>query len=234
MPTSLLNVDRRSCPFAVSEVDPSVVGSGVAVAVRSLQFRFDHADELSKMRAAAEKAIEVDPLLAEAHSVQKHTLSRGWPSLATLGKRCAVAAVAKSFGRAIELAPSSSESFDRFAMFLLSPLGRMEEALQKLRMAQKADPLSPHILDNLASVLIAVSRYDEASSYRERLPADYSGWAELVAAIRLQRGRIGEAIHNLETAFNHGVSAGSPVRGTLGVAYVRDRPSRAGGENSGC
>jgi tetratricopeptide (TPR) repeat protein len=127
----------------------------------------------------------------------------------------------KSFGRAIELDPSGSESYDRFAMFLLWPLGRMEEALQKLRIAQKSDPLSPHILDNLASALIAVGQYDEAASYRENLPVDYPGRAQLIAGIRLYQGRLNEAIQILETTLNQGVSAGSPVRGTLGVAYVR-------------
>jgi hypothetical protein len=36
--------------------------------MRSFRFPLDHPlDELSKMRAAAEKAIQLDPLLAEAH-----------------------------------------------------------------------------------------------------------------------------------------------------------------------
>jgi hypothetical protein len=38
-----------------------------AYAARSGQFRLDIPDEVRRMRAAAEQAIRLDPLLAEAH-----------------------------------------------------------------------------------------------------------------------------------------------------------------------
>ena len=81
-------------------------------------------------------------------------------------------AVGKSFRRAIELDPNRSTSYGHFAMFLLLPLGRIEEALQQLRVAEKADPLSPEVHYDLAYVLTSAGRYDEAASYCEKLPAD--------------------------------------------------------------
>ena len=94
-----------------------------------------------QMRAAAEKAIQLDPLLAEAHDALGMVYARDaqWEQSE------------KSFRRAIELDPSSSESYDDFAMYLLLPLGRIEEALQQMRVAEKADPLSPevHLLPGL-------------------------------------------------------------------------------------
>src|SRR5262245_10925662 len=47
---------------------PAYAGLGSAYALGSIQFQLDHSpDELQKLRAAAEKAIELDPLLAEAY-----------------------------------------------------------------------------------------------------------------------------------------------------------------------
>ena len=117
---------------------PAYAGLAAAHAVRSGQFRFDLADELTKMRAAAEKAIQLDPLLAEAHDALGMAYARDaqWEQSE------------KSFRRAIELDPSRSMSYAHFAMFLLLPLGRIEEALQQMRVAEKADPLSPDVHAN--------------------------------------------------------------------------------------
>ena len=47
---------------------PAYAGLAAAYAASSAQgFRDDHTDELAEMRAAAENAIRLDPLLAEAH-----------------------------------------------------------------------------------------------------------------------------------------------------------------------
>src|SRR2546427_7072480 len=47
---------------------PAYAGLAAAYAAISAQgFQDDHADDLTEMRAAAEKAIRLDPLLAEAH-----------------------------------------------------------------------------------------------------------------------------------------------------------------------
>src|SRR5262249_19743596 len=48
---------------------PAYAGLAAAYASRSVAFPPDHpSDELAKMRAAAEKAIQLDPLLAEAYA----------------------------------------------------------------------------------------------------------------------------------------------------------------------
>src|SRR5206468_7706226 len=112
---------------------PAYAGLAAAHAARSGQGSFDRSDEMLKMRAAAEKAIQLDPLLAEAHDALGMAYSRDaqWEQSE------------KSFRRAIELDPGRSMSHEHFATFLLWPLGRIEEALQQLRVAEKADPLSP-------------------------------------------------------------------------------------------
>jgi TolB-like protein/Tfp pilus assembly protein PilF len=169
---------------------PAYAGLAAAHAVRSGIFEFDSSDELAKMRTAALKAIQLDPLLAEAHMALGLVYARGgqWE------------ASEKSFRRAIELDPSLSESYDRFARGLLLPLGRIEEALQQARVAAKTDPLSVEVQSVLAWMLISAGRYDEAAQYCQKLPAQYWYKSECLGRARLGQGRTGEAIHVLEAS----------------------------------
>ena len=190
---------------------PAYAGLAAAHIVRSGQFRFDIADEVAKMRAAAEKALQLDPLLAEAHAALGMAQARSgqWEQSE------------KSFRRAIELDPNRSTSYAHFALYLLWPLGRIEEALQQLRVAEKADPLSPEVRYNLSFVLNAAGRYDESGRYCEKLPADY--WAKRACMVsrQLRRSNNAEVIQMLETEFKRGVDQGPGIRNSLGCAYAR-------------
>jgi tetratricopeptide (TPR) repeat protein len=163
----------------------------------------DHRDDyLAKMRAAAEKAIELDPLLAEGHAALAMAYARDgqWEQSE------------KSFRRAIGLDPSRSASYDDFATYLLLVLGRSEEALHQLRIAERTDPLSSEVQNRLAYVLISGSHYDEAAGHCEKLSASYRARSECLGRARLGQERIDEAIQVLATVNN---------RGYLGYAYAR-------------
>jgi tetratricopeptide (TPR) repeat protein len=166
---------------------PAYAGLAAAYAIRSVEFGFDPPDEIAKMRTAAEKAIQLDPLLAEAHDVLGMVYARDgqWEQSE------------KSFRRAIDLDPSGSMSYNRFALGLLLPLGRIEEALHQLRVAEKVDPLSPEVQWRLAWVLMSAGRYDEAASHCQKLPAEYPTKRECLGRARLCQGRTGEAIQIL-------------------------------------
>jgi TolB-like protein/Flp pilus assembly protein TadD len=190
---------------------PAYADLAAAYAYRSGVFQFDISKEMSKMRAAAEKAIQLDPLLAQAHYAQGLIYARDaqWERSE------------KSFRRAIEIDPSRSEAHDGFALYLLLPLGRIAEALRESRVAENADPLSPEIHYDLATVLISAGRFDEAVSNCGMMEAANPERSWCLGRARLGQGRIDEAIQILETALNRGVSAGSQVRGELGYAYAR-------------
>jgi TolB-like protein len=161
----------------------------------------DTAEKLARMRTAAEKAIQLDPLLAEAHEALGMAYARDGQ----------LEQSEKSFRRAIELDPNLSISYDEFAMDLLLPLGRIGEALQAVRDAERTDPLSPVIQQVSGYVLISAGRYEEAAEHCEKLPADYPSRNECLGRTLLGQGRIDDAIHVLATA-------NSP--GYLGYAYA--------------
>jgi TolB-like protein/Flp pilus assembly protein TadD len=190
---------------------PAYAGLAAAYAARSGEDRFDRADELVKMRAAAEKAIQLDPLLADAHDALGMVYARDaqWEQSE------------KSFRRAVELGPGRSDSYRHFVMFLLLPLGRIEEALRQLRIAERNDRLSPRVHYDFAYVLISAGRFNEAAAHCEGLPSDFLVRSECLGRARYGQGRIGEAIQILATAVDRGVPAGSPSRGYLGYAYGR-------------
>jgi len=85
-------------------------------------------------KAAALKALEIDPNLAEAH--------------ASLGAVAALyefnwAEAEAYFRRALEENPSYSIARYWYAIFALAPLGRLDEALREAKKGRELDPLSP-------------------------------------------------------------------------------------------
>jgi len=183
-------------------------------AVESISFSVDDPeDAVAKSRVAAEKAIQLDPLLPEAHVALGWVRARGGQWMQA----------ENSFREAIRLNPNRSETYTEYAWWMLMAVGRVEDALDQLRRAEKADPLSSGVKLHHGVALILARRYDEAETYflrseeyieEARIPKDTQ-----LARLRLGQGRGDEAIQILE---NLARQAGNPqVRGWLGYAYAR-------------
>jgi Flp pilus assembly protein TadD len=198
---------------------PAYAGLASSYAYRTGNTLNDSDQELPKMRAAAEKAIELDPLLAEAHSALGMAYARDgqW------------ALSEASFRRAIELDRNRSVTYGDLAIYVLMPQGRIREALHEMRMAQRSDPLSAEVRSELAHVLLSSHLYDEAASECEKLPEDCRCWPapseparyECLGRARLGQGRLREGIEILAAGVAKGVPMGAPIRGYLGYAYGR-------------
>src|SRR3954470_1726849 len=158
---------------------PAYAGLGAAYALRSIQFPLAHPpDELVKMRAAAAKAVELDPLLAEAHEARALAYARDsrWGE------------AEESFRRAIALDPNRSATYTDFALWLLHVLGRNHEALGQLRMAQKADALSPDVHLPLAMTLTSTGEFEQAAAECLKMPMEYGLAKQCLARARLGEG----------------------------------------------
>jgi serine/threonine-protein kinase len=178
---------------------PAYAGMAAAYAASSQQgFKDDHGYELARMRMAAEKALKLDPLLAEAHQALGTVYARqGQWSQAE-----------RSFRRAIELNPGNSLAYSDLSLVLLLPLGRIGEAVHEMTIAEQADPLSPWIQYTLAWVLLSNGSYEEAAGHCQKGTLA----TECLGRVRLAQGRVDEAIRILKTG---------PNPRYLGYAYGR-------------
>jgi TolB-like protein len=182
--------------------------AGLAVAHLSLSGQAGSADgipsEIGRMRAAAEKAIQLDPLSAEASDA--------------LGAACAREAqwepAAKNFRRSMEIQPGRVESHGNFAIYYLLPLGRIEEAIRHLRIAENSDPTFTFFLGD---ALADVGRNEEASSVCDKLSPDDSLKNQCVPGALVRQGKANEVIEK------YGSRPANPawVEGALACAYAR-------------
>jgi TolB-like protein/tetratricopeptide (TPR) repeat protein len=170
---------------------PAYARLAATYALRSLvTFDGDPVDEasLKEMRSAAERALELDPLLADAHDALGAVYARDaqWQQ----SEKC--------FRRAIELDSNNSSWHAHFAMLLLLPLGRIDEARRQLRVAEQSDPLSSQIQGDFGAVLLSARQYREAARHCER--ASGLDRIECLGRVRLAEGRTEQAIQILVEA----------------------------------
>jgi serine/threonine-protein kinase len=107
----------------------------------------------AKQKTLAQKALDLDPDLAEAH------LSLGTALIGTFHWPGAE----KEIKRALELNPNLAMAYDASA-WLLTIFGRFDEAIAKQRKALELDPLNPFLNGDLGWFLYWARRYDEAIS----------------------------------------------------------------------
>jgi TolB-like protein len=111
------------------------------------------AECIPKAKAAAQKALDLDPDLPEAHTVTAMiaaTYDWDW------------ATAEREFKRALEIDPDLALTHYRYAWTYLSPLGRHDQAIAEMRKAMELEPLSLIQGANYAGILLYARRYDEA------------------------------------------------------------------------
>jgi eukaryotic-like serine/threonine-protein kinase len=167
----------------------------------------------AKARQAAEKALELDPTLAEAHA------SLG---LVLLVFELDFANAERQFRQAIELNPSYPFAHQSFAEYLWS-VGQYEESIQESRKAVALEPFTPILRYNLAFSLLFAKRFSESEAeLRKILDMDpnfalaHYGLAEVLC---LQQ-KFDEAVNEVEMAVRS-VPESSYYRGFLGYTLAR-------------
>jgi tetratricopeptide (TPR) repeat protein len=105
-----------------------------------------------KARSAALTALNLDHLLAQAHTelaMVNLTFDWDWPGAET------------EFKRALEISPRDSDAYYYYSYYLVF-MGRFDSAIAEMRKAQELDPVSLVKLTGMAQVLLIARRYDEA------------------------------------------------------------------------
>jgi TolB-like protein len=190
--------------------DPSFAPAYAALAVAHLtlsgQRPNDALDEVARMRSAAEKAVQLDPLSAESYDALGAAFAREaqWDQ------------AERSFRHSIEIQPRHVESHGYFAMYYFLPLGRIEEAIRHLRIAEKSSPLFTFFL---ADALADAGRNDEAAEICGRLPPEYNGKSQCTPGALVRQGKSAEVIQAYGTGALPRNS--NPVEAALACAYSR-------------
>src|SRR6266571_2594914 len=123
-------------------------------------------DSLPQAKAAAEKALELDNSLGEAHASLAQAL---------FAYDFNIAGANREFRRAIELNPNYATAHHWYGESGLAPLGQFEDAIAELKRALELDPLSVIINADVGTVLTSARRYDEAiEQLRKTLEMDPS------------------------------------------------------------
>jgi len=205
----------------VIERDPEFAPaySGLADAL-SLQVDFGMGplqpnEAMPRAKAAALRAIELDPTLAEAHtSLGSITGLHEW--------RWAEAE--RHYRRAIELNPGYVMAHHWYASDFLMLLGRFDEAFREMDIAVRLDPLSAALNENVAHLLLIARRYDEALEKQLELqeldPYYYKCYTGM-GRIYIQQGLYPQAIEMLLKG--RSLAGDVPfILGALGQAYALD------------
>ena len=144
-------------------------------------------EAMTRARAAAQRALELDESLAEAHaSLGLVKLLHDWEW----------DEAERRFRRALELKPGLATAHHWFAEFFMAR-GRAEEALAELQRAEDLDPLSVILPTDRCRALFFARRYPEAlASCRRALDADAAFVPALITQgwVLEETGRHAEAL----------------------------------------
>jgi len=149
-------------------------------------------DEMPKAKAAAQKAVDADPTLAEAYTSRAFVrLSYDWDWLGA----------ESDFQQAIKLNPKYPTAHQWYASYLMQ-MGKFSRAKAEIEEAHKLDPLSPIITANHGLYSYYEHNYDDAIAvYKQGLKSDPDFWVarHYLALAYVQKGMYNESIAELRT-----------------------------------
>jgi Tfp pilus assembly protein PilF len=122
-------------------------------------------DAWPRAKTAAARALELDPMLSEAHAAMAAIRAReyGWED------------AERGFRRAIELDPNNALAHLELGVRVLVAQGRFEAGLEEVQRALALDPLSPYVHTEAGEALLLAGRYDEAAArFRRAIALDPS------------------------------------------------------------
>lgn len=152
-------------------------------------------DAITKARAAALRALELDSLLGEAHTslaAIQHWYDWDWP------------AAEKEYKRGLELNPRYPTGRMWYGIFL-EDIRRYDEATAEFKQALELDPLSLMINTNFADHLYFTRHYDDAiEQYRKTLELDseFPPAHSWLGRAYLQKGMFEKAIEEFQKVEN--------------------------------
>jgi serine/threonine protein kinase/Tfp pilus assembly protein PilF len=147
-------------------------------------------DEMPKAKAAAQKAVDADPSLAEAYTSRAFVrLSYDWDWVGA----------ENDFQQALKLNAKYPTAHQWYASYLMQ-MGKFNRAKEEIEQAYNLDPLSPIISSNAGLYSYYEHNYDDAiAKYKLTLQSDPDFWVarHYLALAYVQKGMYDEAISGL-------------------------------------
>jgi serine/threonine-protein kinase len=171
------------------------------------------AEGMPKAKAAAQRAIDLDPELGEAYTslaLIRAIYDWQWKDAESL------------YRRAIALNPGYATVHHWYALDFLAMVGRLEEATREIEIAHQLDPLSSIILEGRGSLRLLAREYDEAiEAYAKVLqndPSFYKGYTSM-GRVYTQKGSYEKAIQLLDKGRSLAPDVPN-ILGALGQTYA--------------
>ena len=170
---------------------------------------------IPRARRAAQKALEIDDTLAEAHTTLasiRATYDWDWVD------------AERKYKRAIELNPSYPTAHQWYAQYLVR-MGRFREATTEMKRAQELDPLSLIINATGGFIFYMARQYDQAIKELRKtveLDPNFGNAHYYLGRAYVQKAMYGEAVAELEKA------ASLSGRGTVQIAELAHACAVAG------
>ena len=167
---------------------------------------------LPQAKAYAERALEIDDSMGEAHTSLGYVnrLLWNWNE------------AEKGLKRGVELNPNYATAH-KFYGNLINDLGRRDESLAAYKRGQELEPLSLIISANLAEVYLQKGDLDAAAEQCQRAIDLDPNWYYIrliLALVYLKQGRGGEALAEAEKSVELSKRQSAPL-GVLGYIYGR-------------
>jgi TolB-like protein/DNA-binding winged helix-turn-helix (wHTH) protein/Flp pilus assembly protein TadD len=189
--------------------------SGLADAYAMLGFRggFPSKDALSRAKAAALKAIELDDALAEPHASLAFIMETHEWDWAT---------AEREYKRAVRLNSGDARTHNWYAGYLMY-VGRFEEGISEARRARDLDPLSLPVNNALAGRLLAAGSNDEAVEQVQKtleLDSHFAPAHQTLGWAYLHNGKREEAIQEFRKVLQLSGGEDTDLMLDLGFAYA--------------
>jgi TolB-like protein/Flp pilus assembly protein TadD len=197
-------------------IDPTYAAAHIGIALNHWgQMVVGMANPRQAMKRAVEcarEALRLDPSNSDGHHI--------------LGSYYALhdfdwAKAELHFDRSLQLNPRSPWAYHCKAIYLLCPLGRLEEAVECQHRALGIDPLAPAVLANLALALEGLGRPEEEQILDRvtQMDPSFVGGQWSLVRLRIRQGRVAEAVGMAEGLAQAAGRWGMTLA-ALGAAYA--------------
>ena len=171
-------------------------------------------EAVPQAKAAAKRALDIDPTLAEAHTFLAYTFAIydwNW------------AEAEREFKRGIELDPNNSPAHFRYGQIYLAAQGRPDEAIAEIKRALELEPLDLNMGGNLSWAYFSARQYDRALEQGKKTYELDTNF--LTARWNLSNAYIGKGMYEEAIAINENALQTDPTSQfalhSVGYAYAK-------------